>query len=89
MQMLVMLLFATANQNPEKFCFFTTSYVSHATYEVLKLKRRPCADGHFPHHLFCKRGVRVRLQPRIGEKSYFKDFEVRTKGMFMEVSYRM
>ena len=38
MQMLVMLLFATANQNPEKFCFFTTSYVSHATYEVLKLK---------------------------------------------------
>ena len=32
MQMLVMLLFATANQNPEKFCFFTTSYVSHATY---------------------------------------------------------
>ena len=37
MQMLVMLLFATANQNTEKFCFFTTSYVSHATYEVLKL----------------------------------------------------
>ena len=41
MQMLGMLLFATANQNPEKFCSFTTSYVSHATYEVLKLKRRP------------------------------------------------
>ena len=33
-----MLLFATTNQNSEKFCFFTTSYVSHATYEVLKLK---------------------------------------------------
>ena len=33
-----MLLFATANQNPEKFRFFTTSFVSHATYEVLKLK---------------------------------------------------